>query len=156
MSRSSQLLPADLTTERASRYVSYAFRIGLRCTSGKNVQDNRFQIGVFITGLVTFVAFHCHIRVCNFWVDAYRYKSIKSTPFWTGVPLNHARRYIHWMLTVLLLLTEIRLVMKLTVTNFTDAIHGRKSWSIRSSSTLTWSSLEVSIHLHSVVLVLCL
>ena len=70
--------------------------------------------GVYISGLVTFIAAYYYIRIFNYWVDAYSYEGSKLT----GLPFNDAYRYMDWLLTVPLLLIEILVVMKLDATDF--------------------------------------
>merc|ERR1719265_580575 len=83
----------------------------------------KHQSAVLISGLVTFIAAYHYMRIFNSWVEAYEYPAAGNGDTWgaggypnphlTGVPFNDAYRYMDWLLTVPLLLTEILLVMKL-------------------------------------------
>merc|ERR1711865_391364 len=70
-------------------------------------------------------AYH-YMRIFNSWGTSYAYKPgtvvegalDMKNPSLTGVPFNDAYRYMDWLLTVLLLLIEILLVMKLDERDF--------------------------------------
>ena len=71
--------------------------------------------------MVSFIAAYHYFRTFNSWVDAYQYQppSAKvADPVLTGVPFNDAYQYVDWLLTVLLLLIELLLVMKLEAGSF--------------------------------------
>ena len=72
----------------------------------------RYKSALIITGLVTFIATYHYLRIFNSWVEAYEFTE-KGEIALTGVPFNDAYRYMDWLLTVPLLLTELVLVMKL-------------------------------------------
>merc|ERR1712137_595206 len=93
----------------------------------------QYKGAVMISGLVTFIAAYHYIRIFNSWVDAYSYKGVKQghAPKLTGVPFNDAYRYMDWLLTVPLLLTEILLVMKLESSTFNC-----KAWVLGVGSAL--------------------
>jgi len=84
----------------------------------------KYQTALLISGLVTFIAAYHYMRIFNSWTEAYAYT--KDTdgqpagPGLTGVPFNDAYRYMDWLLTVPMLLTEIVLTMKLTPAETTD------------------------------------
>merc|ERR1719337_445640 len=81
-----------------------------------------YASALIISGEVTFIAAYHYLRIFNSWVEAYEYKPNSSgeveNPVVTGVPFNDAYRYMDWLLTVPLLLTEILLVMKLSDEEF--------------------------------------
>jgi bacteriorhodopsin len=73
--------------------------------------DKQYRTAMVITSLVTLIAFYHYIRIFNSFTDAYTDQDGKITA--TGVPFNDAYRYVDWLLTVPLLLTELILVMNL-------------------------------------------
>merc|ERR1712157_284720 len=77
-----------------------------------DVQE-QFRSALIITGLVTFIAAYHYFRISNSWVEAYEWQD-DGTVSATDVPFNDAYRYMDWLLTVPLLLTEIVLVMNLS------------------------------------------
>jgi len=96
---------------------------------------DKYRSAVIISGLVTFIAAYHYMRIFNSWVEAYHYgpnaedpitrlrldyrlEMNTADPVLTGVPFNDAYRYMDWLLTVPLLLTEILLVMKLSDEEF--------------------------------------
>jgi bacteriorhodopsin len=91
----------------------------------------KYQSAVIISGLVTFIAAYHYIRIFNSWVEAYSYSTEAADPVLTGVPFNDAYRYMDWLLTVPLLLTEILLVMKLEADAFSS-----KAWELGVGSAL--------------------
>merc|ERR1719382_165033 len=91
----------------------------------------QYQSAVLISGLVTFIAAYHYIRIFNSWVDAYHYAPGQNAPTLTGVPFNDAYRYMDWLLTVPLLLTEILLVMKLD-----EGVFNTKAWTLGLGSAL--------------------
>merc|ERR1711976_969252 len=91
----------------------------------------KYQSAVVISGLVTFIAAYHYIRIFNSWVEAYSYSTEAADPVLTGVPFNDAYRYMDWLLTVPLLLSEILLVMKLEGDNFSS-----KAWTLGVGSAL--------------------
>merc|ERR1712151_551799 len=94
---------------------------------------DKYKSAVYISGLVTFIAAYHYIRIFNSWVDAYSYEGVPQGggPKLTGVPFNDAYRYMDWLLTVPLLLTEILLVMKLD-----DKTYSSKAWTLGGGSAL--------------------
>merc|ERR1712008_563816 len=74
---------------------------------------DRYKSALIISGLVTFIAAYHYMRIFNSWTEAYVYALKHKDPQLTGIPFNDAYRYMDWLLTVPMLLTEIVLVMKL-------------------------------------------
>jgi len=72
-----------------------------------------YRSALIITGLVTFIAAYHYFRIFNSWVEAYAWTDDGGLEA-TGIPFNDAYRYMDWLLTVPLLLTEIVLVMNLS------------------------------------------
>jgi len=72
-----------------------------------------YRSALIITGLVTFIAAYHYMRIFNSWVEAYEWTDDGGLTA-TGIPFNDAYRYMDWLLTVPLLLTEIVLVMNLS------------------------------------------
>jgi len=72
-----------------------------------------YRSALIITGLVTFIAAYHYMRIFNSWVEAYEWTEDGGLTA-TGIPFNDAYRYMDWLLTVPLLLTEIVLVMNLS------------------------------------------
>jgi len=73
--------------------------------------DETYRTAMVITGLVTMIAFYHYTRIFNSWTTAYL--SVDGGIYSSGVPFNDAYRYVDWLLTVPLLLTELILVMGL-------------------------------------------
>ena len=71
----------------------------------------QYKTAVTISGIVTMVALYHYFRIFNSWVEAY--SVINKVVTITGRPFNDAYRYMDWMLTVPLLVTELVLVMRL-------------------------------------------
>jgi len=88
----------------------------------------QYRSALIITGLVTFIAAYHYFRIFNSWVEAYEWGD-DGTLSATDVPFNDAYRYMDWLLTVPLLLTEIVLVM-----NLSDADKTKKSISLGVAS----------------------
>jgi bacteriorhodopsin len=88
----------------------------------------QYRAALIITGLVTFIAAYHYYRIFNSWVEAYEWGD-DGTVSATDVPFNDAYRYMDWLLTVPLLLTEIVLVM-----NLTDEEKSKKSTSLGLAS----------------------
>eukprot|EP00462_Mataza_sp_D1_P001426 CAMPEP_0175096222 /NCGR_PEP_ID=MMETSP0086_2-20121207/4609_1 /TAXON_ID=136419 /ORGANISM="Unknown Unknown, Strain D1" /LENGTH=275 /DNA_ID=CAMNT_0016369593 /DNA_START=27 /DNA_END=854 /DNA_ORIENTATION=+ len=72
---------------------------------------SRFRTAMVITALVTAIAFYHYFRIFNSFNEGYR--SINGKVLCSGIPFNDAYRYVDWILTVPLLLTELVLVMGL-------------------------------------------
>jgi len=88
----------------------------------------KYKTALCITGLVTFIAMYHYARIFNSFEKAYtpcfkdsetgaiNYNKCDADEYGyqpTGIPFNDAYRYIDWLLTVPMLLTEIILVMGL-------------------------------------------
>lgn len=72
----------------------------------------RYKSAVTISGIVTMIAFYHYLRIFNSWDAAYTVLNGVVTT--TGHPFNDAYRYVDWLLTVPLLVTELILVMRLS------------------------------------------
>merc|ERR1712118_53584 len=93
--------------------------------------QNKYQVPLIISGMVTFIAAYHYMRIFNSWTDAYKYTVGQQDPVLTGIPFNDAYRYMDWLLTVPLLLMEIVLVMKLPEAEATT-----KCWTLGSKAAL--------------------
>jgi bacteriorhodopsin len=89
----------------------------------------KFRTAIVITGIVTLIAFYHYIRIFNSFNEAYINEGGVVTV--TGVPFNDAYRYVDWLLTVPLLLTELILVMGLP-----DAETQQRCWSLGSAAAV--------------------
>jgi len=78
-----------------------------------------YKSAVLISGLVTFIAAYHYMRIFNSWDASYMYDT-NGGPTLTGKPFNDAYRYMDWLLTVPMLLTEIVLVMKIKAEEMTS------------------------------------
>jgi len=74
--------------------------------------SEKYRTAMVITGLVTLIAFYHYMRIFNSFNEAYVSNNGVITA--TGIPFNDAYRYVDWLLTVPLLLTELILVMNLS------------------------------------------
>jgi len=92
--------------------------------------NKKFRSALIITGLVTFIAAYHYMRIFNSWVEAYEWTEDGGLAA-TGVPFNDAYRYMDWLLTVPLLLTEIVLVM-----NLSDAEKGPRARNLGIAAAL--------------------
>lgn len=72
---------------------------------------SKYKPAVTISGLVTLIALYHYYRIFNSWDGAY--SVINGVVSATGRPFNDAYRYVDWLLTVPLLVTELILVMRL-------------------------------------------
>ena len=73
----------------------------------------RYRGAVTAGAMVVLIAGYHYFRIFNNWSDAYHLNADGGySP--TGLPFNHAYRYIDWMLTVPLLMVELVLVLGLT------------------------------------------
>ena len=70
-----------------------------------------YKTAVTVSGIVTLIALYHYFRIFNSWEQAYTV--LNQTVSVTGRPFNDAYRYVDWLLTVPLLVTELILVMKL-------------------------------------------
>jgi len=71
-----------------------------------------YRTAITITGLVTLIACYHYFRIFQSWEAAYAVTGTDVKP--TGVAFNDAYRYVDWLLTVPLLLTELIMVMRLS------------------------------------------
>lgn len=74
--------------------------------------DKKFRTALIITSLVTFIAFYHYLRIFTSFNEGYRSQDGKV--LCSGIPFNDAYRYVDWILTVPLLLSELVLVMSLS------------------------------------------
>jgi len=74
--------------------------------------STKYKSAVTISGLVTMIALYHYVRIFNSWDAAYSVLNGVVTP--TGHSFNDAYRYVDWLLTVPLLVTELILVMRLS------------------------------------------
>ncbi|MFN8939751.1 MAG: bacteriorhodopsin-like [Acidobacteriota bacterium] len=79
---------------------------------GRSQVTTAFKPAVTVGGLVTLIAFYHYWRIFDSWESAY--KVVNGVVTATGIPFNDAYRYVDWLLTVPLLMTELILVMKLS------------------------------------------
>jgi bacteriorhodopsin len=71
-----------------------------------------YKTAVTVSGIVTMIAMYHYFRIFNSWDQAYSVMNGEVTA--TGHPFNDAYRYVDWLLTVPLLVTELILVMRLS------------------------------------------
>lgn len=72
----------------------------------------QYKTAVTVSGLVTLIAGYHYFRIFNSWDQAY--SVVNGVVSVTGRPFNDAYRYVDWLLTVPLLVTELILVMRLS------------------------------------------
>ncbi len=70
-----------------------------------------YKPAVTISGIVTLIAFYHYFQISQSWEAAYT--AVNGTVQATGIEFNDAYRYVDWLLTVPLLMTELILVMGL-------------------------------------------
>jgi len=73
--------------------------------------SSKYKSAVTVSGLVTMIALYHYFRIFNSWDAAYTV--LNGVVAATGHPFNDAYRYVDWLLTVPLLVTELILVMRL-------------------------------------------
>ena len=73
--------------------------------------SSKYKAAVTVSGIVTLIAAYHYFRIFNSWDAAYSVANGVVTA--TGRPFNDAYRYMDWLLTVPLLVTELILVMRL-------------------------------------------
>lgn len=73
--------------------------------------ESRYRLGVYISGLVVAIACYHYVQIFLSWNGAYTLQGGAYVP--TGKPFNPAYRYVDWLLTVPLLLTELVAVLNL-------------------------------------------
>ncbi len=71
----------------------------------------KYRTAVTVSGIVTFIAAYHYFRIFTSWDAAY--SVVNGVVTATGRPFNDAYRYMDWLLTVPLLVTELILVMRL-------------------------------------------
>lgn len=71
----------------------------------------QYKTAVTVSGIVTMIALYHYFRIFESWSEAYTVLNGVVTA--TGKPFNDAYRYVDWLLTVPLLVTELVLVMRL-------------------------------------------
>ncbi|MGV8964900.1 MAG: bacteriorhodopsin-like [Cellulomonas sp.] len=69
------------------------------------------QLAVTISTVVVSIALYHYLRIFGSWEDAFSY--VDGSYVQDGAPFNEAYRYVDWLLTVPLLLTELVIVLKL-------------------------------------------
>jgi len=98
--------------------------------------SEKYKTALTITGLVTFIASYHYFRIFNSWVEGYSFGAAGADgsiadPTITGTPVNDAYRYMDWLLTVPMLLTEIVMCMKLSADEISS-----NSWKLGSAAAL--------------------
>jgi len=98
--------------------------------------SEKYKTALTITGLVTFIASYHYFRIFNSWVEGYSFGAAGADgsiadPTITGKPFNDAYRYMDWLLTVPMLLTEIVMCMKLSADEISS-----NSWKLGSAAAL--------------------
>lgn len=73
--------------------------------------NSKYKSAVTISGIVTMIALYHYVRIFNSWEATYTV--VNGTVTATGQVFNDAYRYVDWLLTVPLLVTELILVMRL-------------------------------------------
>ena len=73
---------------------------------------SHYKSAVTVSGIVTMIALYHYVRIFSSWDGAYSVLNGIVTA--TGKPFNDAYRYVDWLLTVPLLVTELILVMRLS------------------------------------------
>ena len=110
---------SDITLGQYSLvYNAFSFTIAMMGAAtiffflGRSQVSNDYKTAVTITGLVTLIACYHYFRIFDSWTSAYVIADNTVKP--SGGPVfNDAYRYVDWLLTVPLLMTELVLVMKL-------------------------------------------
>lgn len=90
----------------ASMLGSFAFFV-----MGRKIVGPKYRLALVVSSLVVLIAGYHYWRIMGSWTAAYALK--EGMYVLTGEPFNDAYRYVDWLLTVPLLLTELVLVMKL-------------------------------------------
>ncbi len=80
---------------------------------GRGQVASEYKTAVTITGLVTLIACYHYFRIFGSWEAAYVVTDNSVKPS-GGMAFNDAYRYVDWLLTVPLLMTELVLVMRLS------------------------------------------
>jgi bacteriorhodopsin len=74
--------------------------------------SSKYNSAVTVSGLVTMIALYHYVRIFNSWNATY--SVLNGVVMATGHAFNDAYRYVDWLLTVPLLVTELILVMRLS------------------------------------------
>jgi bacteriorhodopsin len=99
-------------------YNSFSFAIAVMGAAtvflffGRSQVAAPYKTAVTISGLVTLIAFYHYWRIFDSWEAAYTVAN--GAVVATAKRFNDAYRYVDWLLTVPLLLTELVLVMRLS------------------------------------------
>lgn len=72
----------------------------------------KLRLAIIVASIVVLVAGYHYFQIFNNWVAAFIFDS--GTYLASGIPLNHAYRYVDWLTTVPLLLIELVLVTELS------------------------------------------
>ncbi len=91
----------------ACMFASFVFFVLVR-----NDIAQRYRGSIVASALVVFIAGYHYFRIFNSWDAAYHLNE-SGTYVPTGIPFNHAYRYVDWILTVPLLMVELVLVLGL-------------------------------------------
>ncbi len=93
----------------ASMLASFVFFVLVR-----NEVAPRYRGSIIASSLVVLIAGYHYFRIFNNWEAAYSLvPTANGTYAPTGIPFNHAYRYVDWSLTVPLLMVELVLVLAL-------------------------------------------
>jgi bacteriorhodopsin len=71
----------------------------------------KLRLALIVAGIVVLVAGYHYFQIFNNWVAAFAFDNGSYVA--TGLPLNHAYRYVDWLTTVPLLLIELVLVTEM-------------------------------------------
>lgn len=99
-------------------YNAFSFTFATMAAATLFLWISRSQVGpayktaLTISGLVTAIAAYHYFRIFESWNEAYEVRN--GVIAVTGLAFNDAYRYVHWLLTVPLLLIELILVMRLS------------------------------------------
>jgi bacteriorhodopsin len=99
--------------------------------------NKKYRTALIINGLVTLIATYHYFRIFDSWNAAFvvQEKIVNGTAIYevakSGHPFNDGYRYVDWLLTVPLLLTELVLVMGLS-----DSQTRKTAWSLGVAAAL--------------------
>ena len=71
----------------------------------------KYRLSLVVSALVVGIATYHYVRIFNSWVDTYAFEGGLYAS--TGLPFTDSYRYVDWLLTVPLLVTELILVLAL-------------------------------------------
>jgi bacteriorhodopsin len=77
----------------------------------RNMISVKNQPALILTTLVVLIAGYHYVRIFNSWNDSFHY--VGGSYLQSGPPFNEGYRYVDWLLTVPLLLSELILVLRL-------------------------------------------